>query len=93
MALKLKSPEVEELVAEVAALTGESETEVVRKAVQERKERLTLGLVPRDRKQEILHRLEEEIWSLIPPEHLGHVPSQEEQDGGAIRLHSTSETA
>ena len=37
-------------------------------------------LVPRDRKQEVLRRLEEEIWSLIPPEQLARVPSQEEQD-------------
>jgi antitoxin VapB len=80
MALNLKNSEVEELVAEIAALTGESETEVVRKAVQERKERLALRLVPLDRKVEILRRLKDEIWSLIPPEHLGRAPSQEEQD-------------
>ena len=80
MALKLRNPEVEELVAEVAALTGESETEVVRRAVQERKGRLKLRLVPRNQEQEVRRRLAEEIWSQIPPEHLGRVPTPEEQD-------------
>ncbi|HYU35177.1 MAG TPA: type II toxin-antitoxin system VapB family antitoxin [Thermoanaerobaculia bacterium] len=33
MALNIKSPEVEELVAEVSAMTGESKTEAVRRAL------------------------------------------------------------
>ena len=42
MALNINSPEVEQLVAAVAAMTGESKTEAVRQALLERRERLSL---------------------------------------------------
>lgn len=80
MSLNLKNAEVERLVEEVAAMTGESKTEAVRKALAERKERLSLFVVRRDRKEEVLRYLETEVWSRIPSELLGRGIPQEEQD-------------
>ena len=40
MALNIKSAEVEEQVAAVSAMTGESKTEAVRRALVERRDRL-----------------------------------------------------
>src|SRR4029453_11787484 len=40
MALNLKNAEVERLAAEVARLTGESKTEAIRRALEERRQRL-----------------------------------------------------
>lgn len=80
MSLNLKNPEVERLVEEVAAMTGESKTEAVRQALAERKERLSLFVVRRDRKEDVLRYLQNEVWPRIPPELLGRGLSQEEQD-------------
>ena len=67
MALNIKDPETERLVAEVAALTGESKTRTVREAVAEKKRRLEA----RRKRKDLLTFLEEEIWPHIPPEQLG----------------------
>lgn len=67
MALNIKDPETERLVAEVAALTGESKTRTVREAVAEKKRRLEA----RRKRKDLLTFLEEEIWPHIPPEELG----------------------
>ena len=40
MALNLKNADVERLAAEVSRLTGESKTEAIRKALEERRRRL-----------------------------------------------------
>jgi antitoxin VapB len=51
MALNLENPDVERLVDEVAALTGESKTEAVRRALSERKQRLALRRAGRRRSE------------------------------------------
>ena len=43
MALNIKNQEVERLAAEVSELTGESKTQAIRKALEERKSRLELA--------------------------------------------------
>jgi antitoxin VapB len=78
MASYLENAAVERLVEEVAEMTGESETETVRKALEERKARLQ-G-VREDRTEELMRFLREEIWPKIPPELLGRGISQAEQD-------------
>jgi antitoxin VapB len=79
MPLNIKNPEVERLIAEVTALTGESKTEAVRKALLERRIKLATGI--REPKRERLIRfLEEEVWPTIPKDQLGRELSQEEQD-------------
>jgi antitoxin VapB len=80
MALNLKNPEVERLVEEVSRLTGESKTEAVRKALEERKERLAMHVVKPDRYEEAIRWLEAEVWSKIPPEHLGKRLTKEEEE-------------
>ena len=66
MASYLENAAVERLVEEVAEMTGESETETVRRALEERKARLQ-G-VREDRTEELMRFLREEIWPKIPPE-------------------------
>src|SRR5438128_12697313 len=52
MALNIKNRNVEQLAAEVARLAGESKTEAVRRALEERRERLAFRVVRRDRTAE-----------------------------------------
>ncbi len=74
MALDFRDRETEKLAAEIATLTGESEEEVVRQSLRERRDRLTPpagdGQRPRS-KEELLHFMETEIWPLIPEDQLG----------------------
>ncbi len=65
MALNIKNPQVEDLVAEVAQLTGESKTEAIRRALEERRERLSFHVVHQDRTAELRSFLEREVWSVI----------------------------
>lgn len=71
-----KDQETEKLAAEVAELTGESETDAVREALKERRDRLTLekGGKPRKKKRDTLRFLETEIWPLVPEEERGKPP-------------------
>jgi antitoxin VapB len=67
MALNIKDKEAEELVAEIASMTGESKTGAVRQALRERRDRLTLASGREQRSPESLTRfLETEVWPLIP---------------------------
>jgi antitoxin VapB len=80
MALSIKSPEVEDLVEELARMTGESKTEAVRRALVERRERLRLQRGGRERGSDFLRFLEEEVWPKAPPSQLGRRLSREEED-------------
>jgi antitoxin VapB len=75
MALNIKDKETEALVAEIAALTGETKTAAVRRAARERLERLKLQSGdPRRDAESFHHWLETEIWSLFPKEALDREP-------------------
>jgi antitoxin VapB len=78
MPLNIKSDEVERLVGEVARMTGESKTEAVRKALLERRRRLTFRQGRGDRREEVLRFLEREVWSQIPAKQLGRAPDRDE---------------
>ncbi|MES1245747.1 MAG: type II toxin-antitoxin system VapB family antitoxin [Acidobacteriota bacterium] len=80
MALNIKSPEVESLVEALAAMTGESKTEAVRRALLERRERLSLQQARREPGSDFLRYLEEEVWPKAPPGQLGRRLSREEED-------------
>jgi antitoxin VapB len=67
------------LVAEVAAATGESKTEAIRKAMLDRKEKLALPSVE-ERARAIMERMDRELYPLIPEERRGKPLTQEEQD-------------
>jgi antitoxin VapB len=68
VALTIKNPEVERLAAEVARLTGETKTQAIRVALEERRRRLNSDVDQEARAAEILHWLETEVWSLVPEE-------------------------
>lgn len=80
MALNIKNDAVERLVAEVARLAGESKTEAVRRALQERKARLAYRLVDGDKASRLRRFLETEVWPRIPAEELGRRMSREDED-------------
>lgn len=80
MALNIKNQDVDNLVDQVVEMTGESKTEAVRRALEERLHRLALR-VPRDREYDrLIAFLEDEIWPQIPPELLGKSISKEEEE-------------
>jgi antitoxin VapB len=75
MALNIKDQETEKLAAEVAELTGESETVAVREALKERRDRLRPEKGGRPRKKgDTLRFLETEVWPHIPAEELDQPP-------------------
>lgn len=71
MALNIKNKTVEELVSEVAGMTGETKTEVIRRAVDERRKRLLLRLGKENRAESLLQFLERDVWPLVPEALLG----------------------
>jgi antitoxin VapB len=79
MALNIKSPEVEDLVESLARMTGESKTEAVRRALAERRERLSLQQ-GRKRGSDDLRFLDVEVGPQAPPGQLGRRLSREEED-------------
>jgi antitoxin VapB len=79
MALNLKNAEVERLAAEVARLTGESKTEAIRKALEERKRRLK-ALAPAERRARLLRLLRGRIWPSISKRQLGRRLTAAEED-------------
>jgi antitoxin VapB len=68
VALTIKNPEVERLATEVAQLTGETKTQAIKVALEERRRRLTSGIDPEARAAEALEWLEREVWSHVPAE-------------------------
>jgi antitoxin VapB len=80
MALNIKNAQVEALASEIAALTGESKTEAVRRALLERKDRLALRVVSLDASGSFQRFLEEEFWPQLPPSELGRRLSKRERE-------------
>ena len=79
MALHIEDADVERLAAEVARLAHESETVAVRRALEERKEKLDSGS-PRLKRESLITFLEREVWPLLPPDVLGKPIPKEEQE-------------
>jgi len=80
MALNIKSPEVERLVDELAAHTGESKTEAVRRALSERLERTQRDAFHRARVADVMAWLRTDVWSRLPPEARGKPVTKAERD-------------
>ena len=80
MPLNIKNDRVERLIAEVARLTGESKTEAVRRALEERHDRLARQLPATSRADRLLRFLENEMWPAVPPDALGQRLSKEEEE-------------
>ncbi|MEZ4595023.1 MAG: type II toxin-antitoxin system VapB family antitoxin [Chloroflexota bacterium] len=80
MAVNIKNLDVENLLNEVVNLTGETKTEAIRKALEERRTRLSLRFANPDKRQRLFALLEEEIWPQIPADQLGKRLSKEEEE-------------
>jgi antitoxin VapB len=80
VALNIKNREVERLASEVAGLAGESKTEAVRRALQERRGRLAMKVIRKDRRAEILRFLEQDVWPLVPKAQTGRRLTRKEED-------------
>jgi antitoxin VapB len=79
VALNIKHAEVERLAAEVARLTGESKTETIRRALDERRRRLK-GRSPEQRRARILAFLEKRVWATLPESERGRRLTRAEED-------------
>ena len=79
MALNIKNAEVERLAAEVARLAGESKTEAIRRALDERRMRLRSGSRD-DRRSRVLRFLETRVWPTVPKSELGRRLTRAEED-------------
>jgi len=79
VALNLKNADVERLADEVARLTGESKTEAIRKALEERRRRLK-SVATSDRRARLLRLLRSRIWPSIPKDQLGRRLTRAEED-------------
>jgi antitoxin VapB len=79
MALNLKNAEVERLAADVARLTGESKTEAIRRALEERRQRLT-GRSLEQKRARVLRLLETQVWPTLPRGERGRRLTRAEED-------------
>jgi antitoxin VapB len=79
MALNLKNAAVERLAAEVARLTGETKTEAIRRALDERRRRLK-GPSADQRRARVLRFLEKKVWPTLPESERGRRLTRAEED-------------
>ena len=79
MALNIKNADVERLATEVARLTGESKTEAIRRALEERRRRLK-SVSADSRRVRVLRFLENKVWPTLPKGQMGRRLSRAEQD-------------
>ena len=80
MALNIKNPYVENLLNEVAQITGESKTAAVRKALEERRHRLSLSQIGARTDVRIHMFLRNEVWPRIPAAQRGVRISKQEEE-------------
>jgi antitoxin VapB len=80
MALNIKNPEVERLAAEVASLAKETKTEAIRRALLERKARLSIRRVSLPRKDRLEALLRKRIWPELPEGVRGTRVSKKERE-------------
>jgi antitoxin VapB len=80
VALNIKNAQVEALVDEIAAATGESKTEVVRRALEERQSRLRLQIADPSRAARLARVLADELWPQVPEAERGRRLTRAEED-------------
>ena len=79
MAMNIKNDAVERLASEVARLTGESKTEAIRKALEERRSRLR-GAPGEERREAVLAFLKRRVWPHLPKGEIGRALTRSEED-------------
>ncbi len=80
MPLNIKNKDVDRLVEEVVRITGESKTEAVRKALEERRQHLVMSSATGHDEDRLLRFLREEVWPNIPPEVRGKPLTKQEEE-------------
>ena len=79
MILNIESQDVEQLLQDVIQVTGESTIEAIRRALQERLQRLSVHATPpKQDEARFFTFLHNEIWAHIPDELLGTTLTKEE---------------
>lgn len=79
MAMNIKNEAVERLAGEVARLAGESKTEAIRKALEDRRRRLK-GAPSADRRDAVLAFLKKRVWPQVPKAEIGRSLTKAEED-------------
>ena len=82
MALSIDNREVERLAEELARLTNCSETEVIRRALLEHRERVKPTTAGPRREDRLRQFLELRVWPRIPPQ--ARIPWSKEQEEAAL---------
>ena len=67
------------LLSELSRLTGETKTEAIRRALEERKRRLS-GARPKARREAVVTFLKKRVWPTLPKSELGRVLTRAEED-------------
>lgn len=80
MPLNIKNRAVEDLINEVAHLTGETKTEAVKKALEERRARLAFRVVGEHRATRLARFFEQEVWPMVPKGELGRRLSRTKEE-------------
>ena len=80
MTLQVDNPNVDRLLDEITQITGESRTEAIRKALEERRYRLSDKARATPNEARLLAFLQDEVWPLIPSDHLGVRLSKEAEE-------------
>jgi antitoxin VapB len=79
MAMNIKNAAVERLATEVARMTGESKTQAIRTALEERKRRIK-GSPAEDRRAAVLSFLKKRVWPSLPKREIGRALTRAEED-------------
>lgn len=80
MGLNIKNKAVERLVEEVVRVTGETKTEAIRKALEDRKARLAIAPDAGSRKARLQRFLETEVWPGVPESEMGRRLTKREEE-------------
>ena len=80
MPLNIKNAKVEKMIDELAGITGETKTEAVRRAVEERRARLAYRVSQDDRGARLRRFLEQEAWPLVPKRERGRRLARAEEE-------------
>jgi antitoxin VapB len=80
MPLNIKNPDVERLAEEISRMTGESKTEAIRRALEERHARLAHRVGAENRAVRLRRFLEQEAWSIAPKNELGKRLTRAEEE-------------
>lgn len=80
MALNIKNEAVERLASELSRLTGETKTETIRRALEERRARLAYRVADGDRRARLWRFLSTEVWRDLPDDANRPLSKEEEEE-------------